>query len=102
VWLGSLNTGRASLFICSVEDGNKWDMYWSDSGISDQFFQQMKLYQKVNHFPGMYLITRKNQLSLHLKKLARHLPEEYDFFPETWTLPTETYQLKEHVVENPN
>ena len=37
-----------------------------------------------------------------MKKLARYIPEEYDFFPETWTLPTENYMLKDFSVENPN
>ena len=51
------------------EEGSNWDVFWSDAGnlltiiiligISDQMFQQMKLYQKVNHFPGMFMITRK-------------------------------------------
>lgn len=50
----------------------------------------------------MFMITRKNQLCLHLKKLARHLPDEYDFFPETWTLPIENYQVQEFSSENPN
>lgn len=33
---------------------------------------------------------------MHLKKLARSLPDEFNFFPETWTLPTEYYQLKDY------
>ena len=34
--------------------------------------------------------------------MARSLPDEYNFFPETWTLPTEYYQLKDFAAENPN
>ena len=39
---------------------------------------------------------------MHLKRLARTLPIEYNFFPESWTLPTESYQLKDYAAENPN
>jgi len=47
----------------------------------------MKPYQKINHFPAMYLIARKTFLGKNLKKLYKLFPEEYDFFPKTWILP---------------
>ncbi|CAI2363824.1 unnamed protein product [Moneuplotes crassus] len=89
-------------FCFKQTEGNCWDILWSDSGINQLLFKRMKLYQKVNHFPGMYMITRKNQLCHHLKKLAKSLPEEYSFFPESWALPTESYQLKAFSEQNPN
>ena len=50
----------------------------------------MKIHQKVNHFPGSYNVCRKDFLGKHLMMLQRIYPDEYDFFPETWNLPTET------------
>jgi tubulin polyglutamylase TTLL6/13 len=34
-------------------------------------------------------ITRKNNLSLNLGKMRKKFPDEYDFYPQTWNLPTD-------------
>jgi len=59
----------------------------------------MKNYQKINHFPDMHLITRKNTLAASLKKIARLIPKEFQFFPDTWVMPHEWYELEAHVAE---
>ena len=67
----------------------KWDLTWHDMGISADFLTKMESYQKVNHFPGMYIVCRKNHLARNLMKMQRQFPSEYKFFPKTWLLPTE-------------
>jgi tubulin polyglutamylase TTLL6/13 len=57
----------------------------------------MKPYQKINHFPAMYLIARKTFLGRNLKKLFKIFPEEYSFFPKTWIIPNEFNELKNYV-----
>jgi len=47
----------------------------------------------VNHIPGMINIYRKNLLGRNLNKLRKLLPDMFDFFPKTWTLPTERIGL---------
>ena len=54
----------------------------------------MKSYQRINHFPGMYAIARKNLLARNLMKMQAKFPEEYNFFPKTWVLPTEMLDFK--------
>lgn len=67
----------------------------------------LKPYQKVNHFPTMSEISRKDLLAKNFDKyvsyyfsfihwlscicsrLARILSEEYNFTPRTWILPNE-------------
>ena len=44
----------------------------------------MCVYQKINHFPGMYQICRKGDLARSLSRMARKWPDEYCFAPQTW------------------
>lgn len=54
---------------------------------------QLKPFQKLNHFPGIFTIARKNFLAFHLRKMAREFPNYYDFFPETFCVPADRAQL---------
>lgn len=45
--------------------------------------------QKANHFPGMNEICRKDRLARNLNRMKRSFPNEYSFFPKTWSLPAE-------------
>ena len=84
---------------------SEFDLYWQDLGIDSERLQTLKPYQKVNHFPAMFHITRKTFLAKNLKKLQRLFPLEYDFFPKTWILPNElndlrTYSQKTEAIPN--
>jgi hypothetical protein len=54
----------------------------------------MKPYQRVNHFPAMFLIHRKTFLAKNLKKMKKEFSDDYDFFPRTWILPNEINELR--------
>ena len=71
-----------------------------------EIVSSLKPYQKVNHFPTMSEISRKDLLARNFEKsiflslrssndrfclfrVSRHLPNEYDFTPRTWLLPNE-------------
>lgn len=60
---------------------------------------RMRNYQKLNHFPSMYQICRKNLLAKNLKKMERMYPGEYKITPRTWLLPHEWGELKAFVNE---
>ena len=50
-----------------------FDIYWMDSSglrFMDRFAQQ-KSYQRINHFPGMSLICRKNELGKLLNGMQK-------------------------------
>mmetsp|Transcript_39798 Transcript_39798/g.60985 ORF Transcript_39798/g.60985 Transcript_39798/m.60985 type:complete len:176 (+) Transcript_39798:181-708(+) len=64
-----------------------WDVSWHDLGITADFLTKMQPFQKVNQYPGMYVITRKNFLARNLMKMKRAFPAEYKFFPKTWIIP---------------
>lgn len=75
-----------------VDDGDLEDtcnVYWVDvASIADRL-AKMKPWQRVNHFPGMNNIARKNRLAQNLEKMRRAFPKAYGFYPRTWVLPLE-------------
>ena len=44
------------------EDKN-WDVWWTDSAVQPEHLAKMNPYQKINHFPGMFALSRKNHLA---------------------------------------
>ena len=82
--------------VSKEEDVTKadFDLLWSDLGIEGSQLQQLKCYQKINHFPATYSIARKTQLAKNLKRFQKLYPSEYSFFPRTWVLPHEMNDLR--------
>ena len=71
----------------SYIDDAKWDLLWADNAIPSSLYSRMKPFQKVNHFPGMSALSRKNNLARNLAKLHKIFPKEYNFTPRTWLFP---------------
>ncbi len=61
----------------------------------------MHLFQKINHYPGIHILARKNLLGLNLMSLRAKLPEEYDFFPLTWMLPMQYAEFRNYFENKP-
>lgn len=51
-------------------------------------------YQKINHFPGMISLTRKNFLAKNLNRMRKAHPQDYSFYPRTWALPSDYVDFK--------
>ena len=77
-----------------AEDDEEWDLLWTDNAVPPDRLARMKQYQKINHFPGMYSISRKNYLAYNLNKLKKIFPDDYNFFPKTWVVPSDLGDLK--------
>lgn len=45
--------------------------------------------QKINHFPGMSEICRKDLLARNMGRMLKMFPKDFHFFPRTWCLPAE-------------
>lgn len=71
-----------------------WDISWHDLSISADFLAKMHQYQKINHYPGMYVVTRKNHLARNLMRMKRLFKKEYNFFPATWVLPGDNIDFR--------
>lgn len=78
-----------------------WNLLWTDRSVMAERLMRMKAYQRINHFPGMYEITRKDTLAKNLNKARRLLPDEYDFYPASFYLPGDTNELRNFVARAP-
>ena len=53
----------------NIDDNPEWDICWSDGGVQPERLMKMQPFQRINHFPGMFVLARKNQLGRNLKKM---------------------------------
>jgi len=87
--------------LSSDPEDSEFDLWWTDGAVQPEKLARMKPYQKINHFPGMYGLARKNYLARNLNKLRKMFPQDYDFYPQTWVLPAEHGDLKTFSLRNP-
>ena len=78
---------------CLTHAKADWDVIWIDADFHIDRVKGMKPHQVINHFPGMTIISLKNNLAKYLKLIQKTLPGEYQFFPKTWIFPYESYDL---------
>ncbi len=61
---------------------------------------KLQSHQKINHFPGMNTLSRKNNLAKNLSRMQEGFPEIYDYFPKTFMLPSDSSLLKTYYNES--
>lgn len=66
---------------------------WIDSHIEAHDLFKLNEHQKISHFPAIYVLTRKNFLGRSLMKMRNQFPEDYNFFPSTWSIPADFTEL---------
>ncbi|XP_059938167.1 tubulin polyglutamylase TTLL6 [Mesoplodon densirostris] len=57
---------------------------------------EIKSYQKINHFPGMTEICRKDLLARNMSRMLKIFPKDFHFFPRTWCLPADWGDLQKY------
>jgi len=55
----------------SYDNQEEWDILWTDNAVSPDLFTKMMHFQKINHFPGMFQLARKNLLARNLMKMKK-------------------------------
>lgn len=85
-----------------VGESELWNIYWSDSALDTKICHKMKRYQRINHFPCMQLLSRKDLLSRNLLRMQQHFPHEYDFFPKTWLFPSDISSVVQYAKKHKN
>ena len=103
-WDGSsatqLSKGKSYQLHCSktqFDPSEEWDVFWSDLPMGNEVLSKMRNYQKINHFPWMYQICRKNLLAKNIKKMEKMYPNDFKITPRTWQLPYEYNELKSFI-----
>ncbi len=76
-----------------VEEHEDWSIFWTDLSVSIDRVNQMKRWQKINHYPGMSEICRKDFLTRNMNRMAKMFPKDYSFFPKSWCLPADYADL---------
>mgnify|MGYP006898473190 CR=1 FL=1 len=56
-------------------EAGDWDVCWTDFSIEPSILIRMHFHQKINHFPGIHLIARKNLLGSNLMAMKSQLQE---------------------------
>ncbi|KAK3593774.1 hypothetical protein CHS0354_014313 [Potamilus streckersoni] len=72
-----------------VSEDEDWTLYWTDFSVALERVMDMKKYQKINHYPGMSELCRKDLLARNMNRMLKLFPKEYNIFPKSWCLPAD-------------
>ena len=64
----SVRRAARALGFVDTEDNGDWTIFWTDCSVSLERCMAMKKYQRINHFPGMAEISRKDLLGRNLSR----------------------------------
>ena len=64
----SVRRAARTLGYVDTDDQADWTIFWTDCSVSLERCMAMKKYQRINHFPGMAEISRKDLLSRNLTR----------------------------------
>ncbi|XP_072294553.1 tubulin polyglutamylase TTLL7 isoform X4 [Eucyclogobius newberryi] len=86
-------------FIKTRDEDETANLIWNDSAVQHEKIAELRNYQRINHFPGMGEICRKDCLARNMSKMIRSQPQDYSFSPKTWIFPAEYTQFQNYVKE---
>lgn len=87
--------------LATGRESDDWNLLWSDRSVTAERVMRMKVYQRINHFPSMYEITRKDTLAKNLNKIRKLMPDEYDFYPMSFYLPADSAEMRQYISKAP-
>ena len=71
-------------------NSNDFNLLWTGSHPRPHTFSSMKYYQRVNHFPRSYELTRKDRLFKNVAKFQHtYGAKHFDFLPPSFVMPNE-------------
>lgn len=81
-------------------ESHEWNILWASSSCKSYLYEGLNEYQKINHFPSSYEITRKDRLCYNYIKLQdKYGRENFDFIPDTYVLPDEYGDFHAHFMK---
>lgn len=86
-------------FIKTPDEDETSNLIWCDAAVQQEKITDLQNYQRINHFPGMGEICRKDFLARNMTKMIKSRPMDYTFVPRTWIFPSEYTQFQNYVKE---
>ena len=89
VWFSSIKCNGFQL-TC----GEDWNLYWG-ARLEESDFATLQPHQRVNHFPGTWILGRKDCLARQIRQAAQRRGSKYfDIAPATYSIPVDLPLLR--------
>ncbi|XP_023607552.1 tubulin polyglutamylase TTLL7 [Myotis lucifugus] len=86
-------------FMKTSDEDETSNLIWCDAAVQQEKIAELQNYQRINHFPGMGEICRKDFLARNMTKMIKSRPLDYTFIPRTWIFPAEYTQFQNYMKE---
>lgn len=81
---------------------NDWTIYWQTGSVKKAVYENLTRYQRVNHFPFSFYITRKDLMYRAVSRMREmHGVKNFGFIPKTYILPNEYMYLEDEIRKDP-
>lgn len=70
-------------------DGDRWDLFWRSGRFTMAEYAMASMQKRMNHLPKTTGITKKDALLRNLRRMRNLHGSVFNFFPDTFILPTE-------------
>ncbi|KAL1508501.1 hypothetical protein AB1Y20_004602 [Prymnesium parvum] len=72
------------------------NVFWFERAITVSDVKLLNECQRANMIPGMHDIAKKVSLAKALNRMRLLFPNDYSFYPRTWTLPAQLDAFRQH------
>lgn len=71
-------------------EGHDWNVLWSSGNCKLYLYEGLNQWQKINHFPASFELTRKDRLAINVRRMQeKYGKNAFDFIPDTFVIPDE-------------
>jgi len=86
---------------CRIASDDNFDcnLIWDDTRVSVEGVSELRAFQRFNHFPAMSEISKKDSLARNILKICKVMPQDFDFVPKTWIMPTDYSSLLTYAID---
>jgi hypothetical protein len=78
-------------------EGHDWNILWTSQSLKQNMYENLSDYQKINHFPNSFELTRKDRLCANIVKMQERFGKEaFNIIPDSYILPDEFADFYSH------
>ncbi|CAJ0950830.1 unnamed protein product, partial [Mesorhabditis belari] len=77
-----------------------FNLLWTGAHLKSHILRNLKPWQRANHFPRSYELTRKDKLSDNIARAKRNFGTPFDFMPKSFVTPRDLSKLSMEIEEN--